>query len=115
MQEITPMKKLMAALAMTTLMASPTFAATRPHYSQILPPPHGWTWHHLRPGGTTWHDAWHWGSPPVRTGSFALAQDGEHYAPVDSYDVVLDGRIVGRDPDPNIRFQLLREAGFPPH
>jgi hypothetical protein len=29
------------------------------------------------------------------------------------YDVVLNGQIVGRDPDPNIRFQLLREAGLP--
>jgi len=24
---------------------------------------------------------------------------------------MLNGEIVGRDPDPNIRFQLLREAG----
>ena len=28
-------------------------------------------------------------------------------------NVTLNGQIVGRDPDPNIRFQLLREAGFP--
>jgi hypothetical protein len=26
------------------------------------------------------------------------------------HDVVVDGAIVGRDPDPNIRFQLFREG-----
>lgn len=29
---------------------------------------------------------------------------------VTANDVVLDGRIVGTDPDPNVRAQLLREA-----
>ena len=28
------------------------------------------------------------------------------------HDVVFGGRVVGRDPDPNIRFQLWREAPY---
>jgi hypothetical protein len=110
------MKKLVAALALTTLLASPAFAHSwhHHHHSSLL----GWRSYQHRPlppgpAGTTWHDWSRWGTPPVRTGAIALAQDGQHYVRVDSYDVVLDGRIVGRDPDPNIRFQLLREAGRP--
>ena len=96
------MTKFIATLALAALLASPALAHNNQH--RLLWP---------GPAGTTWHDAWSWGSPPVRTGAVALAQDGQHYVAVDSYDVVLDGRIVGRDPDPNIRFQLLRAAGLP--
>ena len=60
---------------------------------------------------STWHDAARYGAPPMPTHTWARSQDGTHYQRVDSYDVVLDSEIVGRDPDPNIRFQLLREAG----
>jgi hypothetical protein len=49
----------------------------------------------------------------MRTGTWARSQDGENTVPVDTYDVVVNGQIVGRDPDPNIRFQLMREAEQP--
>jgi hypothetical protein len=29
----------------------------------------------------------------------------------DSTKVIVGGKVVGQDPDPNIRLQLLREAG----
>jgi len=54
-------------------------------------------------GGSSGGDGW------VQQGS-DVAQDGENTVPVDTYDVVVNGAIVGRDPDPNIRFQLMREA-----
>ena len=50
------------------------------------------------------------------TQSFALApptgpiySDGS-IAASDPHDVVVDGTVVGRDPDPDIRFQLFREG-----
>lgn len=119
------MKKLIAALVLTAAFASPAFAYTH-HYRHA---PAAWTEHHhpgrlvpllvspsqgYQPAGTTWHDYARYGQPPMPTGTWARSQDGESYQPVDSYDVVSNGQIVGRDPDPNIRFQLLREAGFPP-
>jgi hypothetical protein len=33
-------------------------------------------------------------------------------AGADPYTVIVDGMVVGRDPDPNIRFDLMREAGL---
>jgi hypothetical protein len=32
---------------------------------------------------------------------------------VDPYTVIVNGEVVGRDPDPNIRFQLMRDTGLP--
>ena len=50
------------------------------------------------------------------TQSFALApptgpiySDGS-IAASDPHDVIVDGTVVGRDPDPNIRFQLFRDG-----
>ena len=40
----------------------------------------------------------------------AYMPDDRNYPVTDKYTVVVDGQIVGRDPDPNIRFQLLRDA-----
>lgn len=40
-------------------------------------------------------------NPIYNDGSLAIANP---------YDVVIDGTIVGRDPDPNIRFQLYRDG-----
>jgi hypothetical protein len=34
------------------------------------------------------------------------------YPAQDPYAVVVDGQVVGRDPDPNIRFQILRDHGL---
>ncbi|HEY4980772.1 MAG TPA: hypothetical protein VII24_02270 [Pseudolabrys sp.] len=30
----------------------------------------------------------------------------------DSYTVIAYGRVVGRDPDPNVRLELMRDAGL---
>ena len=122
------MKALAAAFALMTLASSSALAAIPHHHprqthryaTQVrhhpgrLVPLLVTPWHGRLPAGTTWHDDAPYGEPPRPTHTWARSQDGERYQRVDSYDVVLNGQIVGRDPDPNIRFQLLREAGFPP-
>lgn len=123
------MKTLVTALALATLASSTAFAATPHRYHRYAPAGDVWAqqFHPGRlvprlvlprdghqPAGTTWHDYARYGEPPMPTGTWARSQDGERYQRVDSYDVVSNGQIVGRDPDPNIRFQLLRESGFPP-
>jgi hypothetical protein len=120
------MRLIIATLALASLLASPAFAYTRQHHRNVSPaefhvrhhpgrllPLLVAPWRGRYPAGTTWHDRAPWGAPPRPTNTWARSQDGENYVPVDTYDVVLNGQIVGRDPDPNIRFQLLREAGFP--
>ena len=74
-QETIQIKKVLAALALATLAASPAFAATS---------------HKQRTSASA---------------SYAAAHDPNV--------VVSDGQIVGRDPDPNIRFQLMRDPGLP--
>ena len=107
------MKTFMIALALTTLVvSSPVLAGTR-HHSGFIALPGTKTWHQLHPAINTWHDYAKWGQRPRETNTYARSQDGGRYQRVDTYDVVVNGQIVGRDPDPNIRFQLLREAGFP--
>lgn len=119
-----PIVKAAAALAAAMVLAVPAAAHVRHHhhYRHYAPPP--WTIHHpgrlvpllvdpaqgRNPAGTTWHDYARWGQPPRPTGTWARSQDGENWQPVDTYDVVVNGEIVGRDPDPNIRFQLMRES-----
>ncbi len=110
------MKRFATGLVLVTLTASPALAHSS-HYRDIVGPLVTPTYRHhhwLGPAGTTWHDNARYGQPPRPTGTYARSQNWKHYVPVDSYDVVLNGTIVGRDPDPNIRFQLLREAGLPP-
>jgi hypothetical protein len=122
------MKRLVTAFALTMLMASPAFAYTHRYDFDHYPPPAQFTTPHhpgrlvprfvrpshgRQPAYTTWHDYAKYGQPPMPTGTWARSQDGENTVPVDTYDVVVNGQIVGRDPDPNIRFQLMREAGFP--
>ena len=85
------------------IVSSPVLAATR-HHSGFVGLPGTETWHQLRPARNTWHDYARYGERPTETNSFARSQDGSHYQRVDSYDVVNNGQIVGRDPDPNIRF-----------
>jgi hypothetical protein len=107
------MKKIMTALVLTTMIvSSPALAATR-HHSGFVGLPGTESWHQLHPARNTWHDYARYGERPMETNSYARSQDGSRYQRVDSYDVVNNGQIVGRDPDPNIRFQLLRESGFP--
>jgi hypothetical protein len=38
------------------------------------------------------------------------AQDA--YAAADPYTVIVDGKVVGADPDPNIRLSLIRDSGL---
>ncbi|MCK9918709.1 hypothetical protein MXD81_57255 [Microbacteriaceae bacterium K1510] len=122
------MKALVPALALVTFASSTALAAVPHHHRHHAPigaslpyhrpgrlvPLFVAPWQGHQPAGTTWHDYARYGEPPHPTGTWARSQDGERYQRVDSYDVVLNGEIVGRDPDPNIRFQLLREASFPP-
>lgn len=121
------MKTLITALTLATLASSAAMAAPFHHHRRYAPAASAEHFHPgrlvpllvspsqgYRPAGTTWHDYARYGEPPRPTGTWARSQDGERYQRVDSYDVVLNGQIVGRDPDPNIRFQLMREAGFPP-
>lgn len=39
-------------------------------------------------------------------------QSSDSYAAADSTLVVVDGKVVGADPDPNIRFQIERDTGL---
>ena len=74
------MKKLLTALALTTLAASPAFAAKK--HPMISP-----------------EAAAAQASVPSKQGT----------SPTDSYTVIINGRIVGRDPDPNVRLMLMRD------
>lgn len=111
------MRKIATALVLTALAATPALAQDYHYHSSQLVAPlvtpvrhHG---HWFKPAGTTWHDNAPYGQPPRPTGTWARSQIGTSYVPVDTYDVVDNGAIVGRDPDPNIRIQLLREAEHP--
>ncbi len=45
-----------------------------------------------------------------RTGNVGFTAGEEAYARVLDSDIVIrDGRVIGRDPDPNIRAQILRD------
>jgi len=86
------MKKLVIALALISLAASPTMAK---QYHQTF---------------AQWDN-----SSDEAMQSYALApptgpiySDGS-IATADPDNVIADGKVVGRDPDPNIRFQLYRD------
>jgi hypothetical protein len=90
MQEIKQMKKLLTALALATLAASPAFAASR-------------------------HS--HVSTTATASDSYAAAEvenGNNSYASGNDPDVVIsDGVYAGRDPDPNVRAQLRRDPGLP--
>jgi len=71
------MKKLVTALALATLAASPAFAAKVKYPAPIT----------------------------------AAAGESYAYAAMDPYTVVVNGQIVGRDPDANVRLTLKRDQG----
>lgn len=73
------MKKLMTAMALVTLAATPTFAATK----------------HPR---------------AVQTYTAADAYAAAPFAT--SPVVIVGGKIVGADPDPNVRLQLLTQPSY---
>ena len=88
MQENQPMKKTLTALILATLAASPAFAATK----------------HARTSATA-------------EASQAYAADIENgnnvYAnPSDPTVVISNDVYAGRDPDPNVRAQLMRDPGL---
>ena len=86
------MKKLVTAFALATLVATPALAKTRyPHQSaapQAVGP---------------------WIVSEAGYGAYAAANgDDAQYGP----GVISNGDYVRWDPDPNIRFQLMREYPF---
>lgn len=49
--------------------------------------------------------------PSAAYNAYASVQDG--YSVADPNVVVFDGRIIGRDPDPNVRLEIRRDlAGY---
>jgi hypothetical protein len=73
------MKKLLIALSLATLLATPVVAKER-----------------------------HTISPQAAAAQAYAPNDGSN-SKIDSYTVVVNGRIVGRDPDPNVRLMLSRD------
>ena len=73
------MKKLVIAFVMATLVASPAFAKKRHAIS------------------------------PEAAAAQAYAPNDSDISTVDSYTVIVNGQIVGRDPDPNVRLMLRRD------
>lgn len=78
------MKYLMTAVALASLAVSPAFAAPAKH--------------------VTHRNAME---------SNASAQEPAAYSARDPYAVYVDGQLVGRDPDPNVRMQLEKDAASP--
>ena len=74
------MKKLVTALILTTLVATPAFAAKK---RQTI-------------------------SPQAAAAQASVPYD-QTYPTADGYTVIVNGRIIGRDPDPNVRLMLIRD------
>jgi hypothetical protein len=73
------MKKLLTALSLATLLATPVVAKERNTIS------------------------------PQAAAAQAYVPSDASPSKVDSYTVIVNGRIVGRDPDPNVRLMLTRD------
>jgi hypothetical protein len=73
------MKKLLIAFVLATLVASPAFAKKRHAIS------------------------------PEAAAAMAYAPSDSGYIAVDRYTVIVNGQIVGRDPDLNVRQMLKRD------
>lgn len=74
------MKTLVTALVLAALAATPAFAAKKRHTIS-----------------------------PQAAAAQAYAPDEQSYPAADKYTVVVNGRVVGRDPDPNVRLMLIRD------
>lgn len=74
------MKTLVTAFALATLVASPAFAAKK-----------------------------HRAISPEAAAAQASVPYDQSYPTADIYMVIVNGRIVGRDPDPNVRLMLTRD------
>ena len=77
------MKRLLTAAALAVLAASPAFAATHTHKRTAHPT----------------------ATPSQGYGAYASMLNRDN--------VVVDGNVVGRDPDSGIRLQLRRDADSP--
>jgi hypothetical protein len=75
------MKTLVTAFALAALVATPAFAAKK---RQMI-------------------------SPEAAAAQASVPAD-QTYQTSDVYTVIVNGRIVGRDPDPNVRLMLIRDA-----
>ena len=74
------MKKLLTAFVLATLVTTPALAAKKRHTIS-----------------------------PQAAAAMAYAPDNQYYPVADRYTVIVNGRIVGRDPDPNVRLMLMRD------
>jgi hypothetical protein len=81
------MKKLVTALTLATLAATPAFA-------------------------TTYHRAHAPASPMASEPNGAYAAAPGNYG-AGSGVVIEGGKVVGQDPDPNVRLQLLKDGALP--
>jgi hypothetical protein len=75
-----PMKILVTGFVLATLAATPAFAAEK-----------------------------HRTISPQAAAAQAYVPDDQNYPVADQYTVIVNGRIVGRDPDPNVRLMLRRD------
>jgi hypothetical protein len=95
MQENQPMKKTLTALILATLAASPAFAATKHSHMSTTPT------------ANQSYAAEIENSNNVENGNNVYAN------PRDPDVVISDDVYAGRDPDPNVRAQLMRDPGLP--
>jgi hypothetical protein len=80
--------KLLSAVAAAVLMASPALAASTVHKGKVS-------------------------RPDAASSSDAYASQSQPQRPYDANTVVgWDGQVLGSDPDPNIRFQLMRDQNL---
>jgi len=107
--EMKPMKKLILSAALTAMLASPAFAQSyNAGYGtgNVINQPA------LEHGGSTASGSEAFASVPPRAGARHLrhARAQEMVSPNDPYAVYDEsGDYAGRDPDPNIRFELHRD------
>src|SRR5262249_50117049 len=107
--EMKPMKKLILSAALTAMLASPAFAKSyNAGYGtgNVINQPA------VAPGGPTASGSEAFASVPPRASARHLRQTRaqEMVSPIDPYAVYDEsGNYAGRDPDPNIRFELHRD------
>ena len=94
------MKKTILSAVLTAVLASPAFAQATPMLTQ--PPPQAYSSQRIQPGRYEGY----------RNGSGAYAQYRNDAYAQQGYGagvVIEGGRIVGQDPDPNVRLELRRD------
>jgi hypothetical protein len=89
------MKKLIVTLALASLLGTPAFEAFAREQGRTAATPH----HGARAAFAQDRGA-AFAQDPITARRFTQ----------DPAVVVVNGRVIGRDPDPNIRFELMRDA-----